>query len=223
LDFDAADNLIVQDVDTTTFAGRLQRLPTTLSGGNLMIGSPQTILSGMVSSAGVAAVDGDIYTTGVGGLYRVSGATPKETLFDTKSTSTQFATAIAFNAGSQPFQAFAGPSGGRLAYMADFGFTDQDSFITLLTPAEPGDYNGDGHVDASDYAVWRGAFGTNNPSADGNGNGVVDAADYVIWRDHASAAGSGAVLSQAVPEPSTLLMVVICVIGLSLPFRRSQS
>src|SRR3954454_21695746 len=64
LDFDDTDNLIVQDVDMETFAGRLQRLPTTLSGGNLMFGSPQMILSGMISSAGAAAIDEDIYTTG---------------------------------------------------------------------------------------------------------------------------------------------------------------
>ena len=221
LAFDANNNLIVQDADTTTFAGRLQRLSTTLSNGALTIGSPQTLLTGMQSSAGVVAIGSDIYTTGVGGVYRVSGTPLTETSFDTKGTTSQFATAIAYDSGSQPFTAFAGPNGGRLAYMADFGFSSQDSFITLLTPAEPGDYNGDGHVDANDYAVWRGAFGTNNLSADGNSDGVVNAADYVIWRAHATA--SGASISQGVPEPSTMAMAVLCIIGFVSRHRSSRN
>ena len=158
----------MQDANTTTFHGRLQRLPMTESAGVLTIGSPEPLLAGMQSSAGVAVVGNDIYTTGNGGLFHVAGAPPAETPFDSNGNMFQFATAIAFDPGSQPFEGFAGPGGGRLAYMADFGFAMQDSFITLLTPAEPGDYNADGHVDANDYTVWRGAYGTNNLSADGN-------------------------------------------------------
>ena len=94
--------------------------------------------------------------------------------------------------------------------MADLGFAGQDSFITMLTPAEPGDYNGDGFVDARDYSVWLSEFGTNNPSADGNEDGVVDASDYVTWQSHASGAGASASLpgSANVPEPSALLIAV---------------
>jgi hypothetical protein len=47
-----------------------------------------------------------------------------------------------------------------------------------------GDYNGNGKVDKADYAVWKAAYGTNDPAADGNGDGRVDAADYAIWRNH---------------------------------------
>ncbi|HEX4414720.1 MAG TPA: hypothetical protein VH107_13890 [Lacipirellulaceae bacterium] len=219
LAFDANSNLIVQDADTSTFAGRLQRLPMTTTGSSLTIGSPQPILSGMTSSAGVAEVGNDLYTTGAGGLYYIGGSPTTETLFDTKGTSSQFATAIAFAAGPQPFQAFGGPAGGRLAYMADFGFGSEDSFVTLLTPAEPGDYNGDGLVNASDYTVWRGAFGTNDMWADGNRDGIVDAADYVIWRAHSVAASSSLPGSGEVPEPSPLLVGVNLLISIAGRYR----
>ena len=77
----------------------------------------------MQSSAGVIVdSEGDIFTTGSGGLFRVAGAPLAETSFDSNGNAFQFATAIAFDPGSQPFEGFSGPDGGRLAFMADFGF-----------------------------------------------------------------------------------------------------
>ena len=219
LAFDASGSLLVQDTNTTTFAGRLQRLPMTTSGGMLTIGSPEPLLDGMQSSAGVLLTNDDqIFTTGSGGLFRVGGAPPVETLFDSNGNPLQFATAMAFDPGSQPFEGFSGPGGGRLAYMADFSSpTTSDKFVTLLAPAEPGDYNGDGQVNATDYNVWRAVFGTNNLAADGNRDGIVDAADYVIWRDHLDV-GSDAhsSLVSTIPEPfsaALLQLASICIIA----------
>ncbi len=49
----------------------------------------------------------------------------------------------------------------------------------------PGDFNGSGKVDQTDYTVWIANFGsTTSLAADGNHNGIVDAADYVVWNDH---------------------------------------
>ena len=73
--FDASGNLIVQDASTSTFQGRLQLLPMTDTQSGLVIGSAQPLLDGMQSSAGVlVAGSGPIFTTGVGGIYRVAGA-----------------------------------------------------------------------------------------------------------------------------------------------------
>jgi sulfatase modifying factor 1 len=62
---------------------------------------------------------------------------------------------------------------------------------------QPGDFNGNGTVDAADYAVWR----HNNGSA----------ADYNLWRTHfgQSITGSGTSLAgtAAVPEPSSLALL----------------
>ena len=46
----------------------------------------------------------------------------------------------------------------------------------------PGDYNGDGIVNAADYTIWRQTLGsTTDLRADGNGDLVIDAGDYNIW------------------------------------------
>jgi hypothetical protein len=48
----------------------------------------------------------------------------------------------------------------------------------------PGDYTGDGSVDAADYVFWRYHEGESVPrgtGADGTGDGVVDATDRSLW------------------------------------------
>lgn len=222
LAFDAAGDLVVQDADTTTFRGRLQRLPLDDSPSGLQIGTPTPLAGDMQSAAGVAVDDdGHVFTTGSGGLYRVSGTQLEEALFDANGSPSQFATAIAFDPGALPFAAFTGPNGGRLAYMADFGFATQDAFVTLLTPAAPGDYSADGRVDHSDYGVWRSSFGSNSTlAADSNFDGVVDAADFVSWRANAGAISTASAqpMQLNVPESNALIPVVIAM----LPLWRSR-
>ena len=106
--------------------------------------------------------------------------------------------------------------------MADFGFASQDSFVTMLTPARPGDYNGDGLVDADDFAVWRAAFGSMDASADGNGDGRVDATDYVIWRKSSLAfnTNSSEASRLVVPEPVTSALLLTALGPTAWAFRR---
>jgi hypothetical protein len=85
----------------------------------------------------------------------------------------------------------------------------------------PGDYNGNGIVDAADYTVWRDSLGSmTNLAADGNGNGVIDAGDYDVWKMHfgQTAGGGGAGGAAGVPEPSTGLFAILAC-GLSLLWR----
>ena len=99
--------------------------------------------------------------------------------------------------------------------------------LTSLTDARPvsipGDYNGDGIVDAADYTVWRDTLGQADVglAADGDGSGVIDDGDYTVWQTNfgavsfGSGAGSGAALpsasplSAAVPEPTSLTLAVL--------------
>lgn len=84
----------------------------------------------------------------------------------------------------------------------------------------PGDYNGDGVVNAGDYQVWRANFGdTTLLAADGNGDGVVNSADYVTWRENLgrtwlSLATGAEVLPTAVPEPAAIVFAAVAVGGL---------
>lgn len=79
-----------------------------------------------------------------------------------------------------------------------------------VTQPVPGDYNGNGTVDAADYAVWRNTVGQNGAglAADGDGNQTVDSGDYDFWRSRFGQAGvSSGGLAAAVPEPAAWLIV----------------
>lgn len=90
-----------------------------------------------------------------------------------------------------------------------------------------GDYDQNGIVDAADYTVWRDTLGQSGQSstADGNSNNSVDAADYYVWRAHfGTSAGSGARASSndAVPEPTSLVLILVGVAA-SFTIRRRHS
>jgi hypothetical protein len=76
------------------------------------------------------------------------------------------------------------------------------------------DFNGDGQVEAGDYAMWRQNFGgTVTPGSDGdsNGDGVVDTMDYTIWRNELGESdGMSSLTSGQVPEPGTIVIAVVC-------------
>ena len=84
--------------------------------------------------------------------------------------------------------------------------------------ALPGDFNGDGAVDAADYTVWRDHLGeVDSMLAFGStqdGSGLVDAADYQTWvtnfGSHSSTAdGPAGLRSLTVPEPAGLILVTV--------------
>lgn len=211
LAFDSSGDLFVQDSDAVTFAGRIQKLPITDTGSGLTFGSLMPLISNMQSSAAIVFdSEDDLFATGSGGIYSISGVPISESVFDTKGTPSQFATAIAFDAAAQPFEPLSGPDGGRLAVMADFGFVDNDTFVTLFEPLPPedADFNGDTFVDDLDLGLWQtnyGLTGTASPGqGDANGDKTVDGTDFLIWQRQAE--GGGGPESLPVPEPTTAVL-----------------
>jgi hypothetical protein len=73
-----------------------------------------------------------------------------------------------------------------------------------------GDYNGDGKVDAADYIVWR-KSGINGPQG------------YLDWRTNFGAmagAGSGVANAATVPEPTSVILVILDAAAALLGWRR---
>ncbi|WP_442482891.1 hypothetical protein [Aeoliella sp. SH292] len=95
----------------------------------------------------------------------------------------------------------------RVTYLIDNVRLTLDGPVSL-----PGDYDNNLMVDDLDYGVWKSSFGqsvTAGTLADGNGDGVVDLADYTIWRDNLGASVAPTLSTNAVPEPSSLLVVAL--------------
>jgi hypothetical protein len=102
-----------------------------------------------------------------------------------------------------------GPFGGALPW--------DDAILNVLdvTPtAVAGDYNGNDIVDAADYTVWQDALGgttlLNDPTP-----GTVDTSDYAYWKTNFGAtSGSGTSVGTNIPEPSSLLLTALALVGL---------
>jgi hypothetical protein len=97
-------------------------------------------------------------------------------------------------------------------------------------PPNNGDYNGDLTVNAADYTVYRNTLGMDveqSSGADGNNNGMIDFGDYTFWKMHygevVGGAGAGQGALSTVPEPSTLVLILLAVGLLPIRFaRRSE-
>ena len=89
----------------------------------------------------------------------------------------------------------------------------------------PGDYNGNGIVDAADYTVWRDHLGqtfalANRSSAN---TGPISTADYDVWKSNfGNHSGSGARANAAVPEPTTRILFIVGGTVVGFLIRRSR-
>jgi hypothetical protein len=108
------------------------------------------------------------------------------------------------------------------AALSDLGWS------LIPPPHLTGDYNGDGTVNAADYTLWRNTRGQMGPGlpADGDPNNSIDAGDYIVWKQNFGHTGVfGSVIPQAIPEPTTIMQLIISAFGLVFvrPCRRQNS
>jgi hypothetical protein len=80
--------------------------------------------------------------------------------------------------------------------------------LNLVETVMPGDYDGDGNVDAADYVVWR------KKSINGQRGYDVWEANFGATSPPGSSSGMGS--GATVPEPCGLLIVTLALVLLSL-------
>ncbi len=171
---------------TNTYTG-----PTAVQGGTLSI-----------SNAYLADANDVLLTTGATFNLNFAGTdTIRSLLFD--------------NAG-QATGTWGAPGSGAAHTSSLFSGTGLLNVTTAVGPVGvPGDYNGNGVVDMADYVLWRNGGPLQNEV---NSIGVVDSTDYDSWRarfGNTSGSGSSLGSSSAVPEPTSLVLVVLCMGGLA--------
>jgi hypothetical protein len=75
-----------------------------------------------------------------------------------------------------------------------------------------GDYNGNAVVDATDYIVWRKTLdqpvAPPGSGADGDRSGVVEEGDFSLWKAQFGAIVSAAASGAAIPEPTSVLLLL---------------
>lgn len=75
----------------------------------------------------------------------------------------------------------------------------------------PGDYNGNGVVDAADYVLWRNGGPLQNEV---DTPGTVNSADYTAWRARfGNTSGSGSLEGAAIPEPTSGALLLVALVG----------
>jgi arabinogalactan endo-1,4-beta-galactosidase len=100
-------------------------------------------------------------------------------------------------------------------------------FEQFIDPILPGDYNGDGIVDAADFTVWRDRLGTSftlpNENPDAATRGVVDQEDYDYWKSSFGGNSGAESIAAAVPEPTSIVLGMIAVAFTAAPIHRLRS
>jgi hypothetical protein len=204
---------------------------TTFNGGTIDVGSivnqgTFTVNKGTLSVSDVTLNSTSILDIGLGGLSRGSefGAIPAS-----GNVSLAGSLVVSLNAFT--------PAAGNSFDILDWGNLT-GTFSTLQLPAlsaglmwntsqlytagilnvtSRGDYNGDGIVNTADYTVWRNSLGQTGAAlaADGNGNNMIDADDYGVWKMHfGETVGGASLASNTVPEPDTLMMLLVVMLAM---------
>lgn len=175
-------------------------------------GTAAATLTGDLLLSSGSVLEVDLSATGAD-LLNVSGAatlngTLSIDLFGADPTSgAQFTVLTAAGGLDTTGLVLGGPDAGGFSFSTIDG---TDLVLTFGAAANLGDYNGDGLVDALDYAVWReNVGGSGLPFNETDNPGVVDQGDFQVWLNNFGADYNSPTPQGAAPEPGALLMVLL--------------
>jgi hypothetical protein len=83
----------------------------------------------------------------------------------------------------------------------------------FIRETAPGDFNFDGYVDGADLNIWQSSYGV-DAAGDADGDGDSDGGDFLIWQRNFRPNTTPLNEIIAVPEPSSLVMASLSLIGL---------
>ena len=90
------------------------------------------------------------------------------------------------------------------SFLVDIDFAADQ--IVLRDFSFAADFDNDGDVDGADLTKWEMDFG--GPGSDADGDGDSDGSDFLIWQQQFGSGVGPVAASQAVPEPSTAILLV---------------
>ncbi len=113
---------------------------------------------------------------------------------------------------------------GNVAFQTTF--TNGDSGIFLFNPRDA-DFDFNGQVDTDDYLIWDAGFGANSGAnqmlGDADNDQDIDGLDFLILQREFGTGVPSPPLSVAIPEPNSLLLLSIGLLGSRLALRRQKS
>jgi autotransporter-associated beta strand protein len=95
---------------------------------------------------------------------------------------------------------------------------DSELLLSFIPFGLPGDYNGDGIVNAADYVVWRNHEGTplELPNRNPELTGDIGAGDYQFWVDNFGNSIGNGMSAAAIPEPTSVSLFLIAAMSIVL-------
>lgn len=102
------------------------------------------------------------------------------------------------------------PQTSNIFYVQFVGANGNEGYLNdlQLSAVLPGDFNGDGSVDADDLGLWKSSFGA-SAGGDADGDGDTDGSDFILWQRGVGVSAASGFVATPAPEPAAGLLMAI--------------